>query len=1188
MKKISLLFLLVIVSVYAMAQISNGKTYEIQTPGGLVLDNQGSMNNNASIILAKRNEGAPSQVWKTVHVKDDIYRLVNGASMLGLDNGNGATEHQLVQWTEDFANPNQQWHIKKVGQGRYVFTSVPTGMNMGLRDQAQFGEAVWQVKRNDNAEGQQWVLVESNVKVETFMPKTSSSNDWENQHIIGINKLDGHVTFIPYSNKNEMMGDPSFAQPWQRTKSSRYLLLNGKWKFHWAKQPEDRPVNFYKTNYDVSSWNEIDVPSNWEMQGYGTPIYTNITYPFLNNPPFIQPRHGYTAEKEPNPVGSYRREFNLPSDWKSKNVYIHFDGVYSAFYVFVNGKKVGYSQGANNDTEFDITRYVKQGKNVVAVEVYRWCDGSYIEDQDFFRLSGIHRDVYLYAQPKFGLRDVTLDSELNTNLTEAKLSVNCRMLNSNKKQYNNWQFRTTVLDAKNNVVAEKTNSFSKADSNVAGAAGGIYVVPTFMISKPNLWSAERPYLYTVMFEVLDDKGNTQECTFQKYGFRKLETINNKVYVNGKLTYFKGVNRHDTHPQLGKAIPVESMIEDILLMKRHNINTVRTSHYPNDPKMYALFDYYGIYVMDEADQECHANNSLSDNPEWEEAYVDRITRVIQRDYNHPSVVFWSLGNESGRGWNIKAEADIAHLKGGDRLVHYEGQNDVADMDSRMYPSVESMIQTDKNGNQKPFFLCEYAHAMGNAIGNLREYWDYIEHESTRMIGGCIWDWVDQGLNMQGKPKDNYFFGGSFGDTPNDNDFCCNGIITPDRRITPKLQEVKSVYQYVDFSVTDNASLLVKNKYCDTNLNDFYLCRELFCDGISVYKDSIDMPSVQPKENCSIELPYKSFDKLGDADVYYNFSLRLKKANMWAEAGYPLSGSQIFIKHKESSDLAQTSVSGDVRLVNERSERLNAYAGATHVTFDSHNGQIISLEMNGQEMLSGMQGPALNWYRSISNQNFNWTDAVTKMDNFEYRQNADGSAEVCTSYETTVKENTIKHTVNYRIVADGSIEVSASFEQDGKDIMPRLGLQQMLSADLENVKWYGRGPMENYQDRKDAAWMGIWQTTVDNMREYYVRAQSMGERTDTRWLELTDSNGRGIKFVADGGTFDFSALHYTDKDLWKVKYGHDLDKIKRQEVVLNLDCITRGLGNASCGPGPLDKYELQRGKVYSYKFTILPIE
>ena len=686
MKKYCLLFLAMFVGVAGWAQIDTTKTYEIHTPNGLVLDNNASVSADVGIFLASRKEGESSQAWKFIPVKDNIYRLVNAFSLMALDNGGSGSEAAALQWYDSPDNPTIQWRVTEFSGGLYTITSVRSGLNLGLRDQAQFGEPVWTLKPSADAEGQQWRLVMSDVEVKMIVPRTESDKDWENPHIIGINKLDGHATFIPYADRSEMEGDAAYREPWQYTKSSRVMYLNGSWKFNWVKQPEDRPADFYRTNYDDSAWDEITVPSNWEMLGYGTPIYTNLTYPYLNNPPFIQPARGFTAEKEPNPVGSYRRSFTLPTDWKDKDVILHFDGVYSAFYVWVNGKKVGYSQGSNNDAEFDVTKFVKAGAdNTIAVEVYRWSDGSYLEDQDFFRLSGIHRDVYLRARPKCGIGDIVLEDRFADDFSSAELSVNTELISSGKKAPKGCSLRTTLLDAEGRQLAQVKGS------------------EVMKIADPKLWSAERPYLYTVVVEVLDAKGRTTEATFQKHGFRKIEIINNRVHINGHLTFFKGTNRHDTHPTLGKAIPVESMIEDILLMKRHNINTVRTSHYPNDPKMYALYDYYGLYIMDEADQECHGNCSLTGNPDWTEAYVDRARRMVQRDKNHASVIFWSLGNESEGGINTQAESEYVKAHRYGRFIHYQGENEIADMDSRMYPSVQSMIEQDRDGSGKPFFL-----------------------------------------------------------------------------------------------------------------------------------------------------------------------------------------------------------------------------------------------------------------------------------------------------------------------------------------------------------------------------------------------------------------------------------------------------------------------------------------------------
>ncbi len=1179
-RRTSLLILALIISTVSLAQSLAGKTVVIQTPGGLALDTQGSLDNEAGVFLSKFKDGVASQAWRFVRVEDGVYQIVNAHSLLALDNGNGPTEHPVVQWNADPVNPNQHWKVRVKPNNRLEIISCATGMPLGLQDAAQFGMPVWQVKSRENAETQEWIFKDSDVKVEVIEPKTSSDKDWENPRVFGINKLSPHVTFYSYASMDEMKADKAFQEPWQHAQSSRMMYLNGKWKFNWVKSPELRPADFYKPSYDVSAWDEIDVPSCWEMKGYGTPIYTNITYPYLNNPPFIQPKKGYTAEKEPNPVGSYRRDFELPASWQGNPLFIHFDGVYSAFYLWVNGKKVGYSQGSNTDAEFDISKFVKRGKNTVAVEVYRWCDGSYIEDQDMFRLSGIHRDVYLVSKPKTYISNIDIKDKITPNLAKAELSSTTFVASHKGGAGNIVKCRTTLLDADGQIVDTKTHEL------LNNKTGGMVSIK-FNIDNPNLWSAERPYLYTVTTELLDKNGKTTDCTFQKYGLRKIELINNKVYINGKLTYFKGVNRHDTHPQYGKAIPVESMIEDILLMKRHNINMVRTSHYPNDPKMYALYDYYGLYVMDEADQECHGNHSLSNNPEWRKAYVDRVSRMIWRDYNHPSVIFWSMGNESGQGSNIEAMVEYAKDFGGGRLVHYEGQNELADMDSRMYPSVESMIESDMNGNQKPFFLCEYAHAMGNAIGNLPEYWDYIINRSERMIGGCIWDWVDQGINMHGRPTTNYYFGGSFGDVPNDNDFCGNGIITPDRRITPKLEEVKSVYQYISVDRVGRDVVRILNGYSDYNLNEFELIMETCLDGKIINTEKVELPSTKPGEEQMLKLPCASNEQ-DDVDLFVNFKFQLRQDNIWAKAGHTVATAQICINERQNLDDYELQEGEKIRVTDGNRGRTEIYAGTTHIAFDNKTGRIIDLEMAGQPMIHMQQGPQLNWYRSIANEVWEWQDADTELQSFRYEHTKSGSLAVHTKYITKLKETSIEHEITYTIRPEGIVDVSASFQQEGRRTVPRLGLQQFLSPRLENVRWYGRGPIENYPDRKNAAFVGIYSTTVDAMREHYIRAQSMGERTDTRWIEFTDENGCGLRIEALERPFDFSAQHYTDRDLWNVRYGHDLDKIRRAEVVLNLDCAMRGLGNASCGPGPMWKYQLRNGERHTFSFRLKPIK
>ena len=1177
---LSLLMLMATMTVVAQ-NIDETSNYELRTPGGLVLDNMNSTNNEASMFVSVRKPGEAGQAWRLQQVEDNVYQLVNCASFSALDNNNGKRVQPVIQWTLTPGNRNQYWRLEKQGNG-YTLTCEATGMKLGLLDAPQPGMPVYQVEATAKPELTTWMLVKSDVKVNMIVPKRSSTNDWENERIIGINKLPGHVTHIPFAELDEMVADVAFDMPWKRakTKSSRFMLLNGKWKFNWAKQPEDRPVNFFKPSYNVNAWEEIDVPSCWEMKGYGTPLYTNVTYPFLNNPPFIQAQRGYTMEQEPNPVGSYRREFTLPADWNGKQIYLHFDGVYSAFYVWVNGKKVGYSQGANNDSEFDVTKYVVKGKNVVAVEVYKWSDGSYLEDQDMFRFGGIHRDVYLVARPKIHFRDFDLNDDFNADLTSVTLSTRAIVSNYGKGRAAA-KVSVTLLDAEGEEIGKASGSNANVVAGQDNAVDGMVI----KVNNPHLWSAEHPYLYTVAIELFDTEGNPLECTSFKHGFRKVEFKDRKLYVNNVLTYLKGTDRHDIHPVYGKSIPVESMIEDILLMKRHNLNTVRTSHYPNDAKMYALYDYYGLYIMDEADQECHGNQSISKMPSWESAYVDRAVRMVQRDRLHPSVILWSLGNESGGGSNIVAERD-AIRKLDSRKIHYEGQNEIADIDSRMYPSVENMMEIDRNGANKPFYLCEYAHAMGNAIGNLAEYWDYIENKSERMIGACIWDWVDQAIVNPKENNGNLYFGGSFGDVPNDNDFCCNGIITADRRVTPKLLQVKKVYQYIKIHHKAAGLLTLENRYTSYNLKDMKLRYALLHDGKQVAQGEVALPDTKPWQTSEVRLPIdESLMKYDEGDVTLNVEVALLNATNWADAGHVVAADEFIISEKHNRLSAkEKSEQTPLKVFTEEDRYLRVENGHIAAKFDRIDGKMQSLCLDGKEILHMQGGPVFNWYRYISNDRRWYDETRTKVISYSYVVGPDcKSVTVTFSLETTAGKSVVPYTVTYDICGAGYVDVEANFHV-GKDFnLPRLGLQMMLGTEYENVAWYGRGPMENYVDRKDAAFLGVYNTTVTDMAEHYVRTQTMGERCDTRWLKFTSKNGNTVSITADE-SFDFSAQHFTDPDIFNVKYGNDLDKIRRPEVVLVLDCVMRGIGNGSCGPGPMRKYEIERNKDYSYKFRI----
>ena len=1159
--------------------------YEIHTVNGLVLDNQESLDTNTKIFISKREADKESQVWNLIPCEQEgCYTITSPLTQMNVDNsGKGKVECSVIQWSADPKNPNQQWKITALPNGNYVLTNVGTGYNLGFPDAGLVGEPVFQLEPEASKSNQQWQIRKSNLKVVAEALKTTSHNDWENERIYAINKEEGRATFIPFANSEEMKADPAYTRPWERTRSSRYLLLNGNWKFNWVKQPSERPVDFYKTSYDVSGWKEIPVPSNWEMHGYGTPIYTNITYPIRNNPPFIQGQRGYTVEKEPNAVGSYRREFALPADWKDKEVFIHFDGIYSAAYVWINGKKVGYSQGSSNDAEFRITPYVKAGNNTVAVEVYRWCDGSFLEDQDMFRLSGIHRDVYLVASPKVRLRDIHLTSQISDRLDKAELKVKTDVHNYGKK-VQEAAVRVSLLNPEGKPVSSFTIPAGKITGGQENVCEG-----TTTIRDPRLWSAETPSLYTVQLELLDAAGNVLEATSQQYGFRKIEIRNNKVYINNALILFKGANRHDIHPQFGKAVPVESMIEDILLFKRFNLNTIRTSHYPNDPKMYALYDYYGLYVMDEADIECHGNMSLSNRESWEGAYVDRMVRMVERDKNHPSVIFWSMGNESGGGRNFEATYQAAKAID-DRYIHYEGMNDVADMDSRMYPSIESMIEQDEQPRHKPYFLCEYAHAMGNAIGNLEEYWDYIEYHSKRMIGGCIWDWVDQGINMPGQPADHYYFGGSFGDRPNDNDFCCNGIVTADRQVTPKLWEVKKVYQYITLEPNAENSIGVRNRYAFLNLHDFNLRYVILKDGVPVAEEEFSLPDGKPGEHRAVQIPYSRY-LTPEGEYYLNLEVKLKEDCVWAKAGHIVATEQLLLQKSPNTGLQPVAVSASskeslFKVVEEEKRYLFFRSPGVEITFDKKEGKLTGVRYHGDNMLHLREGWSLNTFRFINNDVRKWQDTQTEVISFDWKWSGDNQSAIVTiQLQETVGNVKVPYTLTYRLYGNGEIDVDASFTTNDDFNLPRLSLQAFFNPSLEQLEWYGRGPIENYRDRKNAAYVGKYQSAVNDMKESYARSQTMGGRCDTRWLTLTNKAGKGIKITA-ADTFDFSALHYTDKDLFEIKYGHALPDIYRAEVVLNLDCIQRGLGNASCGPGPRPAYEIQKNTVYKYAFRMSP--
>ena len=967
------------------------------------------------------------------------------------------------------------------------------------------------------------------------VPKVSAEapfdESWvENEKVFEHWKQKAHATFIPYSSTALMQKDDCYKYPWLEPKHADVLSLNGDWKFHYtADRSKGRPGkdDFYADNADVSGWDNIRVPLNWEMAGYDVPVYNNVGYPFHNNPPFIK---AFDDNFDKNPVGSYRRNFTLPENWKDgRRVFIHFDGACSAIVVWVNGQYAGYSQGANTDAEFDVTNYVRKGENNVSVRVYRWSDGSYLEGQDMWHLAGIHRDVYLVSTPRTFVFDHYITSTLDaaSKYTEGSLNV---ALTVNNPMYDKVtkNLEVELLDANDKLVASQ---------NVQAVMTAKDSHKTFNVNMEGLkgltpWSSENPYLYTVV--VRQKQGDKEEMVFStKYGFRSVEQRGNLIYVNGERVFFKGVNTQDIHPLLGHAIDTETMLKDVVLMKRANVNTVRTSHYPRQPRMYAMFDYYGLYCMNEADVECHNNQSLSDTPSWENAYVDRTERMVLRDRNHPSVVFWSLGNESGGGQNFQATYDCVKrlLPGRDNFVHYEGYNHgekYSDFGSDMYPKVETVIKQSSGLNNKPYFICEYAHAMGQAVGNLQEYWDVIE-KSTGIVGGCIWDWVDQGIYDTRRIKENkplidsktglhYYTSGydytrmNRGDNGFQGDFMSNGIITPGREWTAKLEEVKYVYRNADFVGFKNHKLTLKNKSAFTDLADAYtLTYRILADGKEVEKGAAAVPSCKPGATCEVDIPYTTAVS-ADKEYVVELSLNLKNNASWAKKGYSMVATQF----KLGADAAVASVPvadptfveqphGTLPVIGKLKGKLKIegrkVVGKNFAISFAENGTIADWTFNGKQIVMPEAGPDFNGFRRIANDNISLgaTGGVAENENKEegaisgqkHLVKAPTKQGKNVVVETTVGNGKDTHAIVYTIYPNGVVDMKVTFENSSVDTR-RVGITMQFAPGMENVEYYAKGPWSNYIDRQRSSMLGRYTTTVDGMFEEQSAPQTMGDR------------------------------------------------------------------------------------------------
>ncbi len=1025
-------------------------------------------------------------------------------------------------------------------------------------------------------------------------------NDWENLEVNSINRLPARTYAMPLANEDAAFTDALLP-------TTPYAIsLNGEWKIKWVGDPARRPADFWNPSFDDSDWAPIDVPSCVEMRGYGIPIYTSIRYPHKMEWPKILDRDSGTHDY--NPVSSYRRTFTVPESWKGRRVILRFDGVGSAYYVWVNGKKVGYAEDSKLPSEFDVTECLNTSAednqpavNCLAVQVFRWCDGSFLEDQDMFRFSGIFRDVTLWSMPKDGIWDFEVNAKLkieNGKCESATFGVSGI----------DGEWTAALYDADRKQVA----SLSNANGNAPIAPNAIH-----------LWSAEDPYLYTLVVK----KGS--DIRTRKIGLKEQKIVGNTFFVNGMPVKMKGVNRHETNPENGRTVSLEDMLKDVTLFKQYNINTVRTCHYPDHHLWYDLCDRYGIYVIAEANVEAHepgyGEKGIGRFKEWEHSIVERNERNAKFHRNNVSVTMWSLGNETGHGDCFRAARAAVNAADPTRPVHWERGNIDADVDSSMYPAVEWVEKRGKLGNAKPgdklasegggegyaisghtagkpYVMCEYAHAMGNAIGNLKEYWDAI-YTYPALIGGCIWDWVDQAIwkdtgridPATGRRERILAYGGDYDEQPNDGPFCCNGVVDPFRNVSPKLIEVGHVYQ--NLIVTKKGEgLELENRFCFTNADSFDGRWTLLADGEKVADGPFDVPSLAPLAKTTLNIPNvdAALATIGkEKEIFLNMEFLTKSDEPWAKKGWTVARDQVLLNAKPAIEAKDD---GDARVAfDEEGDEVIIERGKTYAVFSKKTGTLKLLVMKGVTVLSDTDGisagPRLTCARAYTDNDkwmfFGGSWSPDRSKGFE------GCGMTQLRYhpgKIVVEGNVVKtkvsvdgakgagflHECEWTFASDGSISLKNKVTPFGRMpiSIPRLGLTFTLSRFLEHMKWYGRGPYENYIDRKTASFIGLWTSTVTEQYVDYVRPQDCGMKCDVRWAEFTNAHGRGVKFSSNDPFF-MQALHYDWEDL---AYSRHLSGqrrmntplVPREEIYLNIDVRQTGLGGASCGPTPMGKY------------------
>lgn len=1003
------------------------------------------------------------------------------------------------------------------------------------------------------------------------------NNDIRNQHLLQRNRLSPRAHFISFSNvKDALTTYPDMA--------TSKKLLNGKWDFFYAEHPTMIPKSFYQKGYDSSQWDKIQVPGVWQLQGYGRPHYSDLYYPFPVHPPHVPTK---------NPTGCYRRTFYIPTDWDGQNIHLRFEGVDSSFHVWVNGHEVGYSQGSRLTSEFDITPFISDGMNSIAVQVYQWCDGSYLEDQDMWWFNGIFRDVYLLAIPQQHIYDFYVTTDLDEQYDNASLDIRATIRNTGEQE-ERLSLSYQLLD-KNECVAagESLIQLVKADSSIS-------ISVKQLVTSPRKWSAEDPNLYTLLLILKNSNGKTIEVIPYRVGFRTIEIKDGLLKINGTTILFKGVNRHDHDPDTGRTVSYETMKKDIIMMKQFNINAVRTAHYPNDPRFYELCDEYGLYVIDETDLETHGfellgnENQLSDDPSWETAYVERVERMVERDKNHPCIIMWSLGNESGFGRNFEAMYKRCKEIDPTRIVHYEGDRETkaTDIYSTMYSSVDRILDFAKTDNwNKPHILCEFAHAMGNGPGGLKEYWDAF-YQFDRLQGGFVWEWIDHGLRQFTPEGEIYFaYGGDFGDEPNNSNFCLDGLVNSERVPSPGLYQYKKIIEPVSVKVVDvkEGIFQLENRYNFLSLDHLECSWTIEGNGDLVASGTVELPYICASSIGEIRLPISHIKKLENVDYKLNLLFSLKLDTKWAEKGHEIAWAQIDLPNEEFDEIKQKPSSLEPIFIDDHSSVLVIHGYEFEIQFSKIDGRIISWISNEQSMME--KGPRLNFWRAMTDNEMymvkKWKEAYLHMlvhdvKKIDYDQ-LDASTIKVRVEETISPLVTgwgVECSYEYIIQGNGLVQLAISGKPFGKlpDTWPKVGLEMQLPSDFHHVSWYGRGPLENYPDSKEACRIGHYRKTVDELFYPYEFPQENGNRSDVKWVSFHNGNHLGLLAVGEQD-INFSAHYFTKEDIEEAKHHYQLKK--RDVITLNIDYQLNGLGSNSCGPGPLPKYQL---KPVAFQFNV----